>query len=210
MLPKPYSSCEVDFDSSTYRPDSELYNLIGQSQYAYSQQLCFSQCLQKHVIKYFNCTLFYLHSIYNVKQCDTNTSSLLSSQNFFGVNFTNEICLPLCPLECNQTLHKPTISFSQLSGSQFISFVENNQNLAVDFIKKKIDATTMEKSFVYVKIFYNSLSYTLTMEMPQMNIVSLLATIGGNLSLFLGVSVFSLGELIEVVIEMFFKLLKKN
>ena len=37
-----------------------------------------------------------------------------------------------------------------------------------------------------------------------MNIVSLLASIGGNLSLFLGVSVFSLCEIIEVLIEIYF------
>ena len=53
-------------------------------------------------------------------------------------------------------------------------------------------------------IFYNSLSYDLSIESPQMDWVSLLASIGGNLSLFLGVSVFSLCELIEVGIEIYF------
>ena len=37
--------------------------------------------------------------------------------------------------------------------------------------------------------------------MPLFDIVSLLGSIGGNLSLFLGVSVFSLCEIVEVIIE---------
>ena len=77
-------------------------------------------------------------------------------------------------------------------------------NLSTDFINRTIDAATVEKSIEDVNIFYESLSYTETTESPQMNIVSLLASIGGNLSLFLGVSVFSLGEIIEVLIEIYF------
>ena len=55
-----------------------------------------------------------------------------------------------------------------------------------------------------VNIFYESLSYMESTESPKMNIVSLLASMGGNLSLFLGVSVFTLAEIVEVVIEIYF------
>jgi hypothetical protein len=41
-------------------------------------------------------------------------------------------------------------------------------------------------------------------ESPQMDIIALLASIGGNLGLFLGVSVFSLCELIVVFMEIYF------
>jgi hypothetical protein len=37
-----------------------------------------------------------------------------------------------------------------------------------------------------------------------MDLVALVASIGGHLSLFLGVSVFSLCELVEVALEVFF------
>jgi hypothetical protein len=64
---------------------------------------------------------------------------------------------------------------------------------------------------VRVNIFYDSLSYVETTESPQMDLISLLASIGGNLSLFLGVSVLSLFELVEVALIIFsIKLLKTN
>ena len=43
-----------------------------------------------------------------------------------------------------------------------------------------------------------------------MDWVNLLASIGGNLSLFLGVSVFSVCEIIEVLIEIYFIKNKSN
>jgi len=54
ILPKPYSNCEIDSLSPKFRPGWDLYNLVGQSKYIYSQQLCFSQCLQKYFIEKYN------------------------------------------------------------------------------------------------------------------------------------------------------------
>ncbi len=63
-----------------------------------------------------------------------------------------------------------------------------------------------EKSFVYARIFYESQSYTLSTESPKLDLVCLLANIGGTLGLFLGVSALSACELIEVLIQIFFTL----
>ena len=109
----------------------------------------------------------------------------------------------MCPLECNQTLYKPTVSSYQLIGTQFLEKVLNNSNLTSDFIIRILDSTQIEKSLIQVSIFYESLSYILSEETPRMDMVSLLASIGGNLGLFLGVSVFSLCEIVEFIIVMF-------
>ena len=59
-------------------------------------------------------------------------------------------------------------------------------------------------SFVEVNIYYESLSHTFSSEIPQMDLVSMLAFIGGNLGLFMGMRVLSLFEMIEGVIELFY------
>ena len=79
--------------------------------------------------------------------------------------------------------------------------IKNNSHLTSDFINRPIDSTQAEKSFIRLNIFYDSLSYTLTTESPQMDWVTLLGSIGGNLGLFLGISVFSLCEIVQVFIE---------
>ena len=85
------------------------------------------------------------------------------------------------------------------------------QNLTSDFIERKFnDSVTLAQSIVSVNIFYDRLSYTSTTETPQMDGASLFGSIGGNLGLFLGASVFSMCEIIEVMMEVFFILTKRN
>jgi hypothetical protein len=102
------------------------------------------------------------------------------------------------------------VSFNPLNGNKFIANITNNPKLTSDFLNGTIDLTTVEKSIVSVKIFYGKLSYIETTESPQMDGVSLLASIGGNLGLFLGVSMFSLSEIVEVLNEIYFLTRKKK
>jgi hypothetical protein len=96
---------------------------------------------------------------------------------------------------------------TQLNPTSFISSIESKPKLCEDFIgqkKRPLDSNTARESLVKFNIYYDSLSYKLSSETPQVNIVSLLASVGGNLSLFLGVSVFSLCEIVEVALEIYF------
>ena len=67
---------------------------------------------------------------------------------------------------------------------------------------------TAKESVVEVGIFYDSVSYTISTETEKFDLVALLASIGGHLGLFLGVSIFSICEMIEVLIEILY--LKKK
>jgi hypothetical protein len=204
-LPKPYSNCEIEATSPKSIENSELYNRIGHSKYGYSQQFCYTQCGHKYYIDKYNCALPFLLSLYNASSCSANFTNLLQqNDNLLTQNYYNEACSKVCPLECNQTLYKTSTTQVQLVGNRFMNRIRRNLNLAADFINRTLnDTNTIEKSVVTVKLFYGSLSYTLTSESPQMDLVSLLASIGGNLSLFLGVSAFSLFEIVTVLIEIF-------
>ena len=111
--------------------------------------------------------------------------------------------MPLCPLECNQTNFKVSVSSARLLGNTYAKHINENKNLSSDFGNKLVSVEKAEKSFVYARIFYESQSYTLSTESPKLDWVSLLANIGGTLGLFLGVSALSACELIEVLIEIF-------
>lgn len=167
------------------------------------------------MIKKCNCSDWDFVSIYDkYESCEDITCP----DEFFFTNFTasnfdfiRDFCLPECPLECYETLYKTSATSFQLIGEHFKQFFQNNRILSSDFINRTIDATSARESFVKLNIYYDSLSYTETTEAPQMDIISLLASIGGNLSLFLGLSVFSLFELIEVLLMIvYFKFYKKR
>ena len=200
------------------RSDSELYNLIARSEYIYSRQLCFSQCYQRHVLHECNCSDWFFVSLFeNYSTC--SIEQIRCANNFFystyianNFKYVKEVCLPVCPLECFKFLFKTaSISHAQLVGDYFLEYIQNNSRLASDFENRSVlDAASARDSFVKVDIYYESLSYAVSTESPQMNLISLLASIGGNLSLFLGVSVFSLFELMEVNIMIWHILFSKK
>jgi len=209
MLPKPYSNCDIDSNSPNYRHDSFLYDLIDKSDYQYTQQLCFVQCCQHYIIKKYNCSFYFFLSWFNVSACESHIDISIYSNHPFDSYFISKNCASLCPLECNQTLYKTLITTNQLNGNDvYVMKIKNNSKLASDFINKTIDSKNARKSFVRVSVFYQSLSYTLSNESPQMDGVALLGSIGGNSSLFLGVSLFSLCEIIELIMELMF--IRKN
>jgi hypothetical protein len=151
-------------------------------------------------------------SLYNGSQFNHKIfEKILDEDNIFeSTEYISDTCLPLCPLECNQTLYKYSLSFSQLNGGDYVSTIKNNSNLSSDFINRSIDSAQAEKSFEGLNVFYDSLSYTLTTESPQIDWVTLLGSIGGNLGLFLGVSVFSLCEVVEVFVEIYYILIDRE
>ena len=69
--------------------------------------------------------------------------------------------------------------------------IRNNPNLATDFVNEEINVETVRKSFVRINVFHDSLSYTLSEETPQWDAFSLIASIGGNLGLFLSLNLLS-------------------
>ena len=112
--------------------------------------------------------------------------------------------MPLCPLECNRTEYRTNIYAVQLIGDKYVDAINANRNLSKDFVARNLTAQSALSSIVKLNIYYDSLSYQLSTESVKFDIVALLSSIGGNLSLFLGVGVFSLCELIEVFLEVYF------
>ena len=94
------------------------------------------------------------------------------------------------------------VSSGLLIGNKYLDIIKSVSNLSRDFLT--LESNDMlekaRKSFVRIGISYNSLSYTISTESPKFDVVSLLANVGGNLGLFLGVSVFSVCELLEALI----------
>ncbi len=205
-MPKPYSSCEID-DSSPMTSNSELYNLIAQSQFEYTQQLCFQQCFQKYTIKECNCAASTFVTLFNASLCESFKSVSCSlnvfKNKYMAKNFIHDHCFDLCPLECNRTQYKASVSSHQFMGDLYVDHIRKNKNLSADFITQTIDSDSVAQSISSINIFYDSLSFTLSNESPQMDIVALLGNIGGNLGLFLGMSMLSVCEIIEILIEIF-------
>jgi hypothetical protein len=208
-LPKPYSNCD-DFKNMNYDFNYNLYNLISQSKYVYTQKFCLQQCLQNLFVNSCNCCISDSVCLTNASICSSESQlECAFFKTYKGLylksDFVQKNCLPQCPLECKSSQITYTSSSSHLLPKIYINLLKNNPSLRSDFINRSLDnELVVLQSIVKLNIFYDSLSYTTTTESPQMDVVSLIANIGGNLGLFMGVCLFSLGEMVVTLIELIF------
>jgi hypothetical protein len=210
-LPRPYSNCLIDNETNA-NFGSELFDLIQNSKYRYNQELCFWQCIQRAVLKECNCTNPALKSLFsNASQCmDLNeiicVDMVARNKRNFKNDFFQQNCQSECPLECYSDSFDYSLSSSDLISQNFYDYLNSNStNLSRDFqITAEIDPETARRSYVWFNIFYKSLTYELTSESPQLTFVTLIANIGGYLGLFMGVSVFSIFEPVQILIEILY------
>ena len=95
-------------------------------------------------------------------------------------------------------------------GNLFSNFINSKPNLLSDFNGRPVNAETARRNFVNVNLYYNALAYTLSTETSSMDVVSLLANIGGTMGLFLGVSLLHVCEIVEAFIELGFLIDEKR
>ena len=202
-LPKPYSTCDIpNDDQDMFIRTNYFFRLFANSIYQYTREACYVQCWQQNLINKCSCMDSSYLSFFNEDFCFTDEQ--LNCSSTFWIEFTWDTCLDVCPLECNQTIYKTDVSSLQILGDYYVYTIKENPVLANDFVTQEMSADLGAKSFVHLKLYYETLSYEKTYESPKMDVVDLLSNIGGNLSLFLGLSIFTLFELIEIILESYF------
>ena len=207
IQPKPYSDCIINQGKDTEH-DSYLYNLIKNSPYDYTQYFCFEQCLQQLIIEKCKCYFSVFVSLMNSDICTSlnqTTCSIFTYLNTYGKDdYPKNVCLTQCPLECNSTQISYKTTTYELLGDPYVNLIQKNKNLSSDFINKTITPETAKKSVSRIAVYYDSLSYTQSDEAPQIDLITLIANVGGNLGLFLGVSLFSVWEIVITLLEIYF------
>ena len=107
-------------------------------------------------------------------------------------------------MECNRTSFVYHLAEVDLMGEILVDFIKENPNLSEDFFNKSLTPDTVKQTVIRLSVFTDKLAYTLSTESPKMDLVSLLASIGGNLGLFLNVGFFSSCEIFVILIEIIF------
>jgi hypothetical protein len=198
-MAKPYSNCDIDNQSPGIF-DSDLYRLIDESPYEYTKKFCLEQCIQTLLIQKCSCSDYKRASVFKNDTCLNNEQKtcVILIPYFEGFStFIMNNCS--CPLECNSTQYKYFQSSNKIIGDKYVNLIKEKKDLLSDYVTKPLNYETARDSVVSVNVYYESLAYTLLTESAKMNIISLLADIGGNMSLFLGISLFSFIEFFELL-----------
>jgi len=213
-MPKPYSNCDIsneDQDRQEHFIETNyLYRLFATDRlYQYTRTACLIQCYQQRLIQNCSCSDRRYMSLFSENVSICLNGQQYSCKSTFERGWQWDDCLNLCPLECNKTVYTIDIQSLRLLGEYYLRIVKLFPNLARDFVDpQNVTRDEVSNSFARLQIYYSSLTHTVTSEVAKMNVVDLIASIGGHLSLFLGLSMFSLCEIVEILMEIYF--IKKN
>ena len=104
-LPRPYSNCLIDNETNAGF-NSELFDLIQNSNYKYTQSTCFWQCIQRTTLKQCNCTdptiiSFFPSASKCFEQNEIDCIDLMWTKGkLLKHDYYEENCQSDCPLEC--------------------------------------------------------------------------------------------------------------
>lgn len=161
---------------------SDLFQYFKKIKKTYRQEDCFDLCIQEKAKQRCNCT----QEIGAFSNC-LNKQSIIG-QCLFSVfadyvlnklKFLNE-CDSFCPRECSSIAYK---TYQSYWGSSLLG--RDNQ-------KERFDT---------VYVFYSELGYKMTRQNLKMNTSDLLSSIGGNLGFFIGLSIISVIEILQIFFE---------
>ena len=224
--PYEYSECLVDESGELLKPlaDRSLFDAVNNYysssssrtllDFRYTRNTCYQYCFQLLNGLVFNCTDYYnffqVNASGSLDFCTVRADDHVTpiSESNPGV-YARDYCMPRCPQECFQqmldvsvTSHKyPPSSnyvrslYAQLqSGGGGGGGVWRAHGNASDY------ALHLAENMVQFSVFYDKLAYALVEEEARITVVSLIGTFGGQLHVFLGMSLLSFVEVAEMAL----------
>lgn len=207
--PYPYSEC-IEKTSKKYT-NSIIYHEIQRLNRTYRQKDCVQLCLKKEIIDKCDCYLIEQGGSFGARPCLSFRDTNCAEQEYFRLRDKDirTRCMNVCPLECEYIAYDYVISNSNFPSKHFSQFVKDTYDLkTLNFDPDSI--TEIRENNVGVAIYFDELKYTLMAEKELNQFVDLIASIGGALGLFLGMSLLSFIEIVEIIIEVVYVLIKGN
>ena len=203
----PYSGCTVKEDKTLTEPleDPSVFNNFLNISYTYNQADCMTMCKFTHILDVCNCnaTKFNCLKLSAELYCNNDFSKIqctIREGDKMNKGGMEQICLPKCPLECDQY----TFSTISVSSYRFPTEKYATDEQTTSTIRKTLprstDLTNLSMNLVEFSVYYDSLSYMKIEEEPKMSVDDLIAIIGGHLHVFLGMSLLSFVELFEIIV----------
>ena len=202
-----YSECRVNDENELIGghlndPD-ELFERVRALNYTYSRDTCLMLCSQLQTTRTCDC------NNYNISmRFDEYDLCLTPSQRECALNSSqsqmSESCLTKCPLECLQSTLLSSLNYFYYPSTgdtysvRFYSspnFISNHLNQSDFTVQSKLYGNLM-----YISIYYEDLSYLMIEEKAKISAEDLLGKLGGHLHLFLGMSLLSFVEVVELTV----------
>ncbi|XP_069058102.1 amiloride-sensitive sodium channel subunit beta-like [Pleurodeles waltl] len=193
-LEEPYSSrCTRGHEIRNYY--SEVYGM------AYSQEACKKSCGQVKIIKNCGCRMWEFPAPpgTEVPLCNISETTVNHCVSLYEYKLSHDLLRCHCPLQCEEEIFELTLSAAQWPSAVYLdSFsrrLENRRRTSSQ------DTDNIRDNVVKLVVYYQQLNYELIEETPAMQLVDLASSIGGLVGLWIGVSVCTVAEFLELCLS---------
>lgn len=203
-LPAPYSNCVDDYSTQENLAANDVFIFLKFffAMGNYTQRYCLKACFQKFTIAQCGCYDFKLPvplPNLDVQPCRTDDQivCIQNIQSVFHSGTGAADCNQKCPIECTQILYETSISSSKYPNSWYTNLLRNYTNYG-----EKVNYTgysELQQTILMVNINFDDMMYTYISQSPAMTTEELIAFIGGNFGLFIGTSLLTMMEFVELV-----------
>jgi hypothetical protein len=192
----PYSECIEDLDNYKFS-NSSIYNHITKVlNNTYKKHECLKYLKNEEALKILNCYISWLPML-------NNERDLCSSDQCLNCDavFANYGRSDMCPLECTSSSYELTFVNMDYPSIARINELKKKKEITSKFMNpSNVSNEDIASSVVKLKIYYDKMSYRLLKEVPKVSELSLISNIGGTMGLFLGISLLTLIEILEISI----------
>jgi hypothetical protein len=203
-LEKPYSACLKELiTDSTY--GTKLFGYMKDLNVTtYDQGFCYKMCYQDKVITECSCADAQYPTLRNSAYCLDGTQ--LTCLNKFDAKFSKAnietLCESACPLQCNTINYKITSNLCSYPTEYYTSLLSSKSDFLDNFNTNSSSINKDVKEYLLkVTVNYDDLSYLYVQEVAATTVDSLVGNIGGQFGLFIGISLISLIDLFEIIID---------
>ncbi|KAM9311649.1 epithelial sodium channel subunit alpha-like [Gastrophryne carolinensis] len=166
----------------------------------YSREACKKSCAQSKMIKNCGCRMweFPAPPVGDVPLCNISDPFVNNCVELYEYKLSHDQLKCHCPLQCEEEIFELTMSSSQWPSSTYLDYFSKLVQRRQDFQ----DVQTLRDNVVKVVVYYQQLNYELIEEVPSMQLVDLFSSIGGLVGLWIGVSVCTVAEFLELILNL--------
>ncbi|XP_053552801.1 amiloride-sensitive sodium channel subunit alpha-like, partial [Bombina bombina] len=192
-LEEPYSSnCSSGENIRNYYTD-----VYGTD---YSREACKKSCAQAKMVKNCGCRIweFPAPPESNVPLCNISEPSVNHCVELYEYKLSHDQLKCHCPLQCEEEIFELTLSSSQWPSNVYLDSFSKHLSRRKGFQ----DLQSIRDNLVKIVVYYQQLNYELIEEVPSLQLVDLFSSIGGLVGLWIGVSICTVAEFLELILNL--------
>ncbi|XP_070538285.1 uncharacterized protein [Ptychodera flava] len=199
---QPYGNCsnQAGFDVDQRVMEKYLSD-------SYSLTACEKACLQTALIRYCGCT-----DTLNIEMppCRALNKTQVACKQLIYYFFQSDLLPCKCHPSCSERKYSMTISQSKWPSDAYLNNLLSLVKVKSHKTRNLNDLQSARANLVRLKVYFETLNYESTSEIPAYTWEDLLSDVGGTLGLYVGLSIITVCEIMRLLLKVITKFCRLN